>query len=132
MFLLKDGLLCYLEYSVEIARGDKDQEVRASVTAQPLGSDIFSDLQNHRYGIDDGVVRQYIHRLAAAVSPEADPEEHRHAFQFDLACLTSFQGCRQPCEILPLVWMDYVKRSRDLGWRLPQEAENDPKCASLK
>jgi hypothetical protein len=128
-FLVKNGLLCYSDYALRIA-GDADDELKVSVALQPSGSGVYSDPQNHRYGIDNGVLRHYIHRLEVSVTPEANSEELRHAFQFNFSCLTGIIGCRQPCELLPLVWMDYVKRSRDLGWAVPQEEANDPKCAS--
>jgi hypothetical protein len=129
--LVKNGLLCYSDYVVRIPAGDADQELKVSVAIQPSGSSVYSDPQNHRYGIDNGVVRHYIHRLEVSVTPEASSEELRHAFQFNFSCLTGITGCRQPCELLPLVWRDYVRRSHDLGWTLPQEEANDSKCASL-
>lgn len=45
-------------------------------------------------------------RFGVRLAPEATPDEHRKAFDFNFSCLTRLRECRHVCEMLPSAWRD--------------------------
>jgi hypothetical protein len=124
IFILKNGTLCYVQYSVEIVPGRRLRPVRtnASVT-------LASETELLPFDIEylGGNIRSF----QVALTSEATPDQHRRAFDFDLSCLARFSGCHVACELMPSAWLDYQKKARAEG-RAPRPEElGDPHCKKL-
>lgn len=50
--------------------------------------------------------------MGVVVSPAASVEDRKKAFDLNFLCLTSFQECRQVCQILPSAWKDLTPGAR--------------------
>jgi hypothetical protein len=66
--------------------------------------------------------------LGASVTPNSSSDERRDAFDFDLSCISSFRGCRAPCQILLAVWQEVERRSSSKEIALPEEVLEDSSC----
>jgi len=87
---------------------------------------IFSTTPNKRQMFPSKCL---VSRITGEVNPpEATEEERRRAFTYDFSCVTRFRGCRQPCEIAPLVWQDVYQQSLNSGWTTLVEEASDPHC----
>ena len=69
------------------------------------------------------------YRLVAIITSKATDEERDAAYNFDLSCLSSLQGCRALCEIMPSVWNEAIRRSRNNEISLPKDELENPRCA---
>jgi hypothetical protein len=125
--VLRRGRVCYLHYGVgmEDPNGQWQWSVESNLMPDRQ-SDVFGDEQP-RYKVG---TRDYkgVRRLRSELTPEATEEERRRAFTYDFSCVTRFRGCRQPCEIAPLVWQDVYQQNLNSGWTTPVEEVSDPHC----
>jgi hypothetical protein len=127
IYLRNHVVLC-VAFSASVFDSDGQEiEARAQLTPHEEARDEGAS----RYRVSVGTLRGHIHILEAHVSPEATPEQRRHAFAFDLACLTTLGGCQRPCQIMPWAWHDAVAGARDQGWSPPKEDLDDPRCSKL-
>jgi len=128
LILLDHGRLCSAEYSVGASTGVDDQELRASTTIGSAGDPL---LGGRPYNVSASLVRGHLHLFRVVVAPSATEEQRRHAFDFDLSCVSSFRGCRAVCELMPSAWLDYLEERRANGWPMPPEEAQDPRCKKL-
>ena len=123
IFILKNGKLCYVQYSVET------MPYRALPVRRIADVTLASETQLPPFhvGFTGGNVRTF----EAALTSGATPEQHQHAFDFDLSCLARFSGCREACELMPSAWLEYQKKARREGLTPPSDELNDPHCRIL-
>ena len=116
-FLLKEGRLCYLDFSVGnyVARHDWPLDVTGIMIPEGVGFPPSSDGTLEAGG--------KVYKLDAYVTPDAPLEDRQKAFAFDLSCLSRFDGCRTACELLPSAWLDWQTR----GYASPEDM-NPPWC----
>ncbi len=71
------------------------------------------------------------HSLGTVTFPKATQSEIESAFRPSLGCLSSFRGCKYPCELAPTAWQRYETTSDYqhlvLGFGKPPDAE-DSRC----
>ncbi len=125
--VLRGGRVCYLHYRVGME--DPNGQWVWSVESN-LMPDRQSDVSGHEQRTYKVGTRDYkgVRSLRSELTPEATEEERRRAFTYDFSCVTRFRGCRQPCEIAPLVWRDVDEQNLNSGWTTPVEEANDPHC----
>ena len=66
--------------------------------------------------------------IRSALTPQANAEERRRAYDFDYNCLTKLGGCTGLCQVAPSALADFLKETGQM-WRLD---EHDPNCAKFK
>jgi hypothetical protein len=66
--------------------------------------------------------------IESRLTPQANAEERKRAYDFDFDCLTKLGGCTSFCQLAPAAFADYVKQTG----RMPWLDEHDPNCAKLK
>jgi hypothetical protein len=125
--LIKEGRVCYTEYSIESTLGADGQELKASVTVALPGTNAFTG-QHVNYQIQNALVRAHIHQIKVYVNSDATLEQREHAFDFDLSCLARFGGCKGVCELMPSAWLDYQEKAKEQGESVPADELADPRC----
>lgn len=123
--ILRGGRVCYVRYGVgmEDPRGVWEWGVESILLPKGRSDVAGEEHRGYKVGTrDDRGVR----RLRSELTPEATEDERRRAFTYDFSCVTRFRGCRQPCEIAPLVWKDVYQQSFGSGWTMPLEETSDP------
>jgi hypothetical protein len=125
--VLRSGRVCYLHYGVGMEDPNGQWQWSVESNLIPDGQSDVSGDEQRRYKVG---TRDYkgVRRLRSELTPEATEEERQRAFTYDFSCVTRLRGCRQPCEIAPLVWQDVFQQSLHLGWTLPVEETSDPHC----
>jgi hypothetical protein len=125
--VLRGGRVCYLHYGVGMEGPNGHWQWSVESNLMPDRKSDLSGVEQRRYEVE---ARDYkgVRRLRSELTPEATDEERRRAFTYDLSCVTRFRGCRQPCEIAPLVWQDIYQQSLNSGWTMPVEEASDPHC----
>jgi hypothetical protein len=125
--VLRGGRVCYLHYGVGMEDPNGQWQWSVESNLMPDGQSDVSGDEQRRYKVG---TRDYkgVRRLRSELTPEATEEERRRAFTYDFSCVTRFRGCRQPCEIAPLVWQDTYQQSLNSGWKTLVEEANDPHC----
>ncbi len=73
-----------------------------------------------------------VRKLRSELSLDATEEQRRRAFNLDFSCVTNVSGCRQRCEIAPLLWQDVYRLSPEGGWTMPAEETKDPRCKLIE
>jgi hypothetical protein len=126
IFMVKEGKLCYLQYSVGTFPGNIPWELsmRATISSQAKGKAGQVESSPYRTRYRSGNV--WIFDVEA--SSEATSEQLQHALDFDLSCLSRFGGCGGACEVMPSAWRDYKERAREEGIPLPPYELDDPRC----
>jgi hypothetical protein len=129
-FTFREEKLNSLRYSFGtyvLAASARPKELLAQARFQENSG--FEENRNYHIGVGQGPGPDTF-GLAAIITPEATDEERKAAFTFDLSCMSSFRGCQSPCEIMPAVWKEAIRRSLRNEILLPQEALADPRCSS--
>jgi len=127
-FVIQNGLLCFASYDYEGFLGDGDWSVSADVYSRQSFPK-YPDAPE-AYEILAGTFR-HDRSFRTTVTPDATAEQREHAFDLDLSCITRFGECRQPCELMPSVWLDDQRIARERGLSLPSDEINDPRCKKL-
>jgi hypothetical protein len=102
------------------------EELSATVQLKERGT--YQANRNYRIGVGRGSGPSTF-GVGAIVTPEANDEEHDAAFDFDLSCLSRFGGCQMPCELMPAVWKDALRRYENKEISLPREVLDNPRCS---
>lgn len=125
--LLQGGTVCYLSYDIvmEDPKGEWTWMIRT--TALPAGKIDVPNPEHPGYRVRTQDLRN-LRILDSKVTTESSEEERQHTFKFDLSCVTKIRGCRQRCEIAPLIWHDVYLASQKASWTLPVEETSDPRC----
>jgi hypothetical protein len=66
--------------------------------------------------------------IQSILTPHANAEERRRAYDFDFACLTKVGGCTSLCQFAPSAFADLVKEIH----HLPELDRSDPNCAKFE
>ena len=102
-FLLKDGRLCWIAYSVSTRPNPKDWPVGARGIMVPAGGWSFPEHQIP-YRVIDSSGKLYV--LEALAESSAPVEYLQRTFALDLSCLGRIGGCRTACELFPSAWLE--------------------------
>jgi hypothetical protein len=125
-FAFENGRLCFLGYYLltYLSVDRHDLTVSASVLEGPAYPGVDP------YTVAVGLQRN-TERFQVQVWTDATAEQHQHALDIDLSCLSLLGGCRTGCELMPLAWLDYQKTAREKGWALPPAEVGNPRCPRL-
>lgn len=128
MVLLERGRVCFV--SSELVMNDSIGKWTwdFDTSALPAGTIEFPNVEHPGYSVYTQDLRDR-RILRTEVTSEATDGERQHAFAFDLSCLTRIGGCKQRCELAPLVWQELYRESEGANWALPKEETSDPLCA---
>lgn len=129
--ILHEGKVCFLSYGVGMEDPERKWEWSVETKLLVAGAIFAPDGSHPGY---ETRTRDYkgVRRLTSNVTTDATEEERRRAFTYDLSCVTSFRGCRQRCQIAPLVWQDEYHASLKNGTPLPTEETTDSRCKPLE
>jgi hypothetical protein len=125
-FAFDNGHLCFVSYNLRTyltPRGRYDLWVSATAQGSPSP-------EIDAYGLSVGPKRN-LEYFQAQVWANATSLQRQRAFDFDLSCLTRFEGCRAGCEVMPSAWLNYQRTARQRGWPLPHVELEDPRCEKL-
>jgi hypothetical protein len=149
VFLVAGNRLCWLSYSIYIQKSDRGMQIsgreelpfeiqtRGRLVADLPPESIRKSVREHPYNYVHGEVSPKFttYRLESLVMREATGEEYRNTFDFHLSCLSDLGGCRNRCELMPSVWIDWILRLRmddlDVEKFLQDEKLNDPRCPEV-
>ena len=126
--ILREGRVCYVRYGVDMMDHSGEWEWVIDTKLLPAGQLSVSGTEYSAYRIGTKDFKG-MRMLRSELAPGATEEKRRRAFTYDFSCVTSFRGCRQRCEISPLVWQDVYQDSLQASWKLPIEETSDPRCA---
>jgi hypothetical protein len=129
--VLRNGRACFVTYGFGMMapRGDWQWEIQTRLMPTRTIDASSTTLSGYKSGTRDF---KGVRWLRSELTPAATEEERRRAFSYDFSCLTRFTGCRQRCEVAPLVWLDVYGDSLRSNWRMPAEETNDPRCKLLE
>jgi hypothetical protein len=129
--ILRGDLVCYLDYAVGMEDPKGEWEWRVELKLVPSGEEVRYEGQHSAYRV---ATRDYKggRSLRCQLTPDATEEQRRRAFSLDFSCVTNLGGCRQRCEIAPLLWRDVYLMTAEAGWTMPAEETKDPSCARLE
>jgi hypothetical protein len=127
--ILRGGRVCYLNYSVSMEDPEDEWLWRVESSLLPDAHSDSSIYADEHWGYKVGI-RDYkgVRALRSKLTLEATEDERYKAFAFDFSCVTRFRGCRQPCEIAPLLWQDVYQLSLKSVFIIPVEEATDPHC----
>ena len=110
-FGMTGGRLCYARYYLQAWLPDGCLiDIKSELLQQD--ADPFS--------VGIGQLRERS-RVYTHVSNAATIEEHEHALDVRLDCLTKLGGCKDPCEVFPVAWIDYQREAQVNGWPFPPQ-----------
>lgn len=125
VIFFEKGRVCSLNYGVApetsgLGEDKKRFEMRIALIS---GKNEYNLYGHPRFGI-----------RTIQIPSDATPMERSHAFAFNLACLTSFGGCRTVCQLLPLkpIWEDILARQQSELSTIPEEISQDPLCSAAR
>lgn len=127
--VLSNGRVCYVKYSFGMLAptGKWYWAIETElVPSDRLGQ--FTPYVRYRVGTRDHFVTRW---LRSHLTPEATGDERRRAFTYDYSCFTRLPGCRQRCEVAPLLWLDAYTNTLGTPWSMPAEETDDPRCKRL-
>ena len=109
-------------------------EISAQTTVEAIDSEPDSKRDNYQIGYFETLLRGFPFQgrtlgLRVDVTSKADASKLERALTFDLACLSSFRGCRTFCQIMPFVSQDALERHRTEGLPFPEDEITFPDCA---
>ena len=118
-FVTSRGYVCGVLYRIRAALPDGLWEVAVDVHYLQSSSNL--SYIEEPYVLENNPYKNLLW-TETTVTNQATEEERKHAFDFDLSCLTSHAGCRARCEIVPAAWIDYQIRARQKGRSIGPEA----------
>jgi hypothetical protein len=129
-----DEKLTYLNYTVNTISTRRAHGNTAEVAATVQFKDEISHSNLNYYVGYGGHPSSFVpgaveFGVGSIVTPRAANEERNAALDFDLSCISSFRGCRAPCQLLPAVWKEVKRRSLNRELDLPQEVLEDIECS---
>lgn len=129
--VLRAGRVCYLDYSVgmEDPYGQWNWVIETRLLPKEQINAFWEEHPSFKVSTRDF---KGARRLRSELASDATDEERRLAFAYDFSCVTRFRGCRQRCEIAPLLWQAEYRQSLNTGWAMPLEETTDPRCKSAK
>jgi hypothetical protein len=117
--------VCAVLYFLRALRSDGVREVSVHVYDQQNLSNPF--YRQPPYDVSARVYKDSLD-FTTRLTIDSTNDQRQHALDFDLSCLSRVGGCRQPCELMPSVWLDYQRRARAEGLALPPDEFSDPRC----
>jgi hypothetical protein len=129
--VLCEGRVCYLHYSVGME--DPNGHWNWVIETRLLPKEQINGFGEEHPSVKVST-RDYkgARRLQSELASDATDEERRLAFAYDFSCVTRLRGCRQRCEIAPLLWQAEYQQSLNTGWTMPLEETTDPHCKFAK
>jgi hypothetical protein len=129
--VLREGRVCYLHYSVgmEDPNGQWNWVIETTLLPKEQINGFGEEHPSFKVSTRD---YKGARRLQSELASDATDEERRLAFAYDFSCVTRLRGCRQRCEIAPLLWQAEYQQTLNTGWPMPLEETTDPRCKFAK
>lgn len=127
-FLMNHERLCAVVYHVRAFRSDGVWEIAVRADYQERSeSPVYTQPP---YQVSARIFKNFLD-FTTSFTTDATEVQRQHALDFDLTCLTRWQGCRAPCELMRSAWLDYQENARKQGLEMRHDELDDSRCTKL-